>query len=95
MIEEIKNCSNCSPKPNKMISAYFNEGLTNCVYCGRLLSSTQSELQIKQSILKAIMKNKPLEDDPAIAKTNWDKGYLAGGHRKLQEFESVIKEVLK
>ena len=62
--------------------------------------------QIKQSILKAIMEEKPkeshinyhIEDGIEYRDQNdipvsisWEKGY----NRALEEFESVIKEVLK
>jgi hypothetical protein len=62
--------------------------------------------QIKQSILKAIMEGKPKEShinyhiedgieyrdqNDAPISISWEKGY----NRALEQFESVIKEILK
>ena len=90
-------------------------GASECNNCGgdghsidSLAGFTKEDVvsQIKQSILKAIMKRKPkeshinyhIEDGIEYRDQNdipvsisWEKGY----NRALEEFESVIKEVLK
>lgn len=92
---KVKYCSNCEPKPNKMINAYFLDGLTNCTDCGRLLYSIKStKEETKQSILKAIM-DKLRKLSHEVDKRGYDWRHDAVVRATLSEFESVIKEILK
>ena len=69
----------------KLLDKHFPDEMDSSMYHPNLTEDLVS--QIKQSILKAIMEEKP-------RLRRWDESEWIGYNTALSEFESVIKEVL-